>query len=136
MSFLNVWGTLKMGDFKNRWYFPKFWLIWYPNKLITLELDMIFMFCKKRSTIDDSAFVFMNLIQKICFQYGIFFKLQIFSEKNSGNFEVLMPVTLIFMSSEKEKHHRQLSFDLHELLLQKNMFLVQWTILNLISQGT
>ena len=67
----------------------------------------------------------MNLIQKICFQYGIFFKLQIFSEKNSGNFEVLMPVTLIFMSSEKEKHHRQLSFDLHELLLQKNMFLVQ-----------
>ena len=47
---------------------------------------------------------------------------RIFSEKNSGNFEVLMSVILIFMFSKKEKHHRQLSFDLHELLLQKICF--------------
>ena len=51
------------------------------------------------------------------FQNGGFF-----SEKNSGNFEVLMSVTLIFMSSKKEKHHRKLSFDLHKLLLQKICF--------------
>ena len=46
----------------------------------------------------------------------------VFSEKNSRNFEVLMSVTLIFMFSKKEKHHRKLSFDLHELLLQKMRF--------------
>ena len=46
-----------------------------------------------------------------------YFQNDIYSENNSGNFQVLMSVTLIFMFSKKEKHHKQLNFDLHELLL-------------------
>ena len=112
MSLLNVWGTLKMADFKNSGFFLKFWLIRCTDKPITLELDMIFMFCKKEK--HHRLFSFRL--------HGIFSKWWIFPEKNSDNFEVLMPVTLVFMFSKKEKHHRQLSFDLHRLLLQKICF--------------
>ena len=54
--------------------------------------------------------------------FGEFFIYDEFSEKNSSNFEVLTYVTLIFMPSKIEKHHRQLRFDLHKLLLQKICF--------------
>ena len=110
MFLLNLWGTLKMADFKNSGFFLKFWLIWCTDKPITLELDMIFMFCKKEKHHGLFSFhLHERLMQKLCFKYGIFSKWWIFPEKNSDNFEVLMPVTLIFMFSKKEKRHRQLS---------------------------